>query len=58
MIPDTSIKQQTKNHHLTRKVWFSSTISIILVIGSLPMMLGVSIAFILELNGLLIHADD
>jgi P-type Cu+ transporter len=37
---------QIEHRQLTRKVWFSGVISTILVIGSLPMMLGVPLPFI------------
>jgi P-type Cu+ transporter len=39
-------ERQTENRQLTRKVWVSGIISAILVIGSLPMMTGLSIPFI------------
>jgi Cu+-exporting ATPase len=38
--------RQVEHRQLTRKVWFSGIISIILVIGSLPMMTGLSIPLI------------
>lgn len=39
-------QRQTENRKLTRKVWVSGVISSILVIGSLPMMVGLPIPFI------------
>jgi Cu+-exporting ATPase len=38
--------RQTENRQLTRKVWVSGIISTILVIGSMPAMLGLSVGFI------------
>lgn len=38
--------RQAENRDLTRKVWVGGIISIILLVGSLPAMLGVSIPFI------------
>jgi Cu+-exporting ATPase len=38
--------RQAENRELTRKVWVSGIISAILVIGSLPAMLGLSLGFI------------
>jgi Cu+-exporting ATPase len=39
-------ERQAENRKLTRKVWVSGIISAILVIGSLPMMIGLPISFI------------
>ncbi|GAB4240392.1 MAG: heavy metal translocating P-type ATPase [Stanieria sp.] len=39
-------ERQAENRKLTRKVWVSVIISAILVIGSLPMMIGLPISFI------------
>ncbi|MBF2026971.1 MAG: copper-translocating P-type ATPase [Oscillatoriales cyanobacterium C42_A2020_001] len=38
--------RQAENQDLTRKVWVGSIISLILVVGSLPAMLGLSLPFI------------
>lgn len=38
--------QRRESRQLSRKIWFSGLVSIILVIGSLPAMTGLSIAFI------------
>jgi P-type Cu+ transporter len=38
--------RQVENRKLSRKVWFSSVVSAVLVFGSLPMMTGLSIPFI------------
>ena len=39
-------ERQAENRKLTRKIWVSSIVSTILIIGSLPMMTGVSMTFI------------
>jgi P-type Cu+ transporter len=39
-------ERQAENRQLTRKVWISGIMSVILVIGSLPMMTGLPIPFI------------
>lgn len=39
-------ERQVENRQLTRKIWISGIISTILVIGSLPMMIGLPIPFI------------
>jgi Cu+-exporting ATPase len=39
-------ERQVENRQLTRKIWVSGIVSAILVIGSLPMMTGLSIPFI------------
>jgi Cu+-exporting ATPase len=41
-------ERQAENRKLTRKVWVSGIISAILVVGSLPMMMGLPISFIPE----------
>ncbi|MEX0269909.1 heavy metal translocating P-type ATPase [Leptolyngbyaceae cyanobacterium UHCC 1019] len=49
LIPEDDVERrsrQTEERKLTRKVWVSGIISAILVIGSLPMMTGLSIPFI------------